>query len=387
MTQMEARSTQSNQRQIILFGDFQRTGGVERCFANMVKYWTEYGNEVEIVGYRGAVPFYPDEELPARFTHLRTRSKWATRFALWRYLRRLQPDAVLATGHISNMIVARLKTWPGMKEVRCLLNVQNDFVASGKDPTGQKKKRKLAEISRTYPAADGLITTSRGVADSLATHAGLGNLPTHVIHTGVITPEMLERAKEAVDHPWLVAGRTAPVMVAAGRLARQKDYPTLLRAFARLRETMSARLIILGEGPEREKLKRLIHELGVGDHVDLYGFVGNPYAWIARSDVFVLSSQWEGFGNVVAEALGLGVPVVTTDCPSGPAEIVNNGEYGRIASVGNHEELCDALIASLKHGRLPYNTETAQRPLTAEYAARRYLEVICDGDRRTSNRQ
>lgn len=373
---MEHEAFTQQERKIVLFGDFQESGGVERCFANMIPIWNDLGYHVEIVGYRTAVPFYPDELNQVNFIHLGTRGRLPTALSLWRYLRRTRPHAVIATGHISNTILARVNRLPGIEGIHCLLNVQNDFVASRKDRIGRKRARKLREIHRLYPAADGLVTTSRGIADNLSRHAGLGNLPVHVIHSGVITRSTLERAEEEVNHPWLDSQRTTPVILGIGRLAPQKDFPTLIHAFSRVRSSLDARLVILGEGPERGDLEELVRELEIAEHVTMPGFVENPYAWMRRADVFVLSSAWEGFGNVVAEALGLGVPVVTTDCASGPAEIVGHGRYGRVTPVADVDALAEATIQTLEEGRLPYDPAEARQPFTDTYAAHRYLEAF-----------
>lgn len=373
---MERETSTQDGRKIVLFGDFQESGGVERCFANMIPIWSDLGHLVEIVGYRTAVPFYPDELNHVDFIHLGTRGRLRTVLALWRHLRQTQPQAVIGTGHISNTILARANRLPGIENIRCLLNVQNDFVASRKDRLGRKRARKLKEVRRLYPLADGLVATSQGIADNLSRHAGLGDLPVHVIHSGVITPSILARANETVDHPWLDTPRSVPVVLGVGRFAAQKDFPTLIRAFARVRSAFNARLVILGEGPERENMETLVRELGISEHVSMPGFVENPYAWMRRADVFVLSSAWEGFGNVVAEALGLGTPVVTTDCASGPSEILGHGRYGRIAPVGDYDALAEATIRTLREGRLPYDHVQARQPFTDRYAAHRYLETF-----------
>jgi glycosyltransferase involved in cell wall biosynthesis len=138
-----------------------------------------------------------------------------------------------------------------------------------------------------------------------------------------------------------------PVILAVGRLTLQKDFPTLIRAFARLRARRSARLVILGEGELRDELEALVAELGLTADVALPGFVDNPFSWMRGSALFVLSSAWEGFGNVLVEAMACGTPVVSTDCPSGPAEILENGKWGRLAAVGDAEALARAIAEAL----------------------------------------
>jgi len=362
---------------IVLFGDFLASGGVERSFANVIPEWARAGYRVEIVGHRSAVCFYPHEVREhARFTHLGTRAKLLTVIALWRHLRQRRPRAVLATGHISNLVLALAACLPRARGMRCYLNVQNDFVASGKDKTGLKRNRKLRQVRRWYPRADALLVTSHALRRNLVAAAGVRNLPIRVVYSGVITPQLMARAVAPVPHPWLAADRDRPVIIGAGRLKAQKDFATLVRAFAGVLDRRGARLILIGEGEERAGLEALVAELGVGHAVDLPGFTDNPYAWIARADVFALSSRWEGFGNVVAEALALGVPVVSTSCPSGPAEILGAGAHGRLVPVADYEALANAVVETIEHGNRCGAPEQASGPFTAAYAAPAYLEAL-----------
>lgn len=362
---------------IVLFGDFRSTGGVERSFANVIPEWVRAGQRVEILGYREAECFYPDElEGCVRFVHTGTSGKLATVLALWRFIRRQRPAVVVATGHISNLILSLVAALPRPRGTCCFLNVQNDFVASGKDKTGRKRARKLRQIRRWYPYADSLLVTSQGLRDNLVTATGLKAERIRVIYSGVITDRVHERARETVDHPWLGSRRTQPVVLGAGRLKEQKDFPTLVRAFARLREWREARLILIGEGEDRAELEHLVRELGVVDDVDMPGFTPNPYAWIARADVFALSSRWEGFGNVVAEALALGVPVVSTSCPSGPTEILGEGEYGRLVPMGDAQALALALAETLARGNRCGDPCRASARFTAARAAHEYLAAF-----------
>jgi glycosyltransferase involved in cell wall biosynthesis len=192
------------------------------------------------------------------------------------------------------------------------------------------------------------------VADDLAAHFGIPRDRITVVHNPVVSGSLKEKAAAPVDHPWLASG-APPVVLSAGRLHPTKDYPTLIRSFARLRQVREARLLILGSGKNDEETARrraelieLAAELGVSEDVDLPGFVPNPLPYMARAAVFVLSSLWEGFGNVLVEALACGCPVVSTDCPSGPAEILDHGRYGRLVPVGDDSAMAEAIAATLK---------------------------------------
>jgi len=166
------------------------------------------------------------------------------------------------------------------------------------------------------------------------------------------------------------------VILGAGRLTPQKDFVTLIRAFARVRAQHPARLVILGDGKQRGEILGLAHRLGIAADLDLPGFVDNPFAWMSRSAVFVLSSVWEGFPGVLIEAMTCGCPVVSTDCPSGPVEIVDGGRYGRLVPVGDDEAMAAAILASLRDPGSPEMLRARAAEFSVDQAIDRYLEVL-----------
>jgi glycosyltransferase involved in cell wall biosynthesis len=203
---------------------------------------------------------------------------------------------------------------------------------------GDPKRRRwhwrflLPVVQRTYLWADAIVAVSDGVADELSLITSIPRKDIMTIYNPIVTSELQRKAQVPLDHPWFTPG-APPVVLGAGRLRVQKDFPTLIRAFVRARAVRKIRLMILGGGKDERRdaqykaqLLALADQLGVADDVALPGFVENPFAYMARASVFVLSSAWEGFGNVIVEALACGCPVVSTDCPSGPAEILENGK-------------------------------------------------------------
>jgi glycosyltransferase involved in cell wall biosynthesis len=195
--------------------------------------------------------------------------------------------------------------------------------------------------------ADACVCISRGVADEMR---ALGLLPEgkmHVVYNPVVTDGLLSQMEEPLTHPWF-GGGAPPVILGVGRLGSQKDFATLIRAFALVaREREDARLLILGEGKQRPALEKLIRGLGLSDRASLPGYAANPYPYMKRAALFVLTSRFEGFGNVVAEALACGCNVVSTDCRSGPSEILDGGKYGRLAGVGDPEDVARQILAAL----------------------------------------
>jgi glycosyltransferase involved in cell wall biosynthesis len=229
-------------------------------------------------------------------------------------------------------------------------------------------------VRRYYPWADEIVAVSQGVADDLLELTDLPPSKVRVLPNPVVTPELVQRAAEPLDDPWFTAG-AAPVVLGAGRLDQQKDFPTLIRAFAAVRSRRPARLVILGEGPERGQLESLVEELGITADVRLPGFVSNPFSYMARAAVFVLSSAWEGMPGVLIQAMACGAPVVATDCESGPREALAGGKYGRLVPVGDHLALADAIAGTLDALR-PSLPPEALEPYTREGAADRYLRLL-----------
>jgi glycosyltransferase involved in cell wall biosynthesis len=211
------------------------------------------------------------------------------------------------------------------------------------------------------------------VADLKALVPRVPNTKFKVIYNPVVTAEMIEKGNEPIDHPWFELG--IPVFVAAGRLRPQKDFPILIEAFHRVRQSRDARLIILGEGPDRGDLEALVARLDLGDSVALHGFTDNPYAFFSRAAAFVLSSRWEGLPTVLIEALSCGAPIIATDCPSGPREILADGRYGRLVPVGDAESLSGAICAAID-GDLARPPDASWMPYELDAVVDRYLEVF-----------
>lgn len=219
---------------------------------------------------------------------------------------------------------------------------------------GKSRIRELRPLMRRYyQQADAVVAVSNGVARDTVHYLGLPATLVETIYNPVATREIIGLSEESPDHEWF-AQQEVPVVLGIGRFVPQKDFPLLLRAFADLRRRRPARLVLLGGDPSsgeqvqhRAELQELAKDLGVAEDVDMPGYKENPYPYLRRASVFALSSDFEGFGNVLVEALFCGCPVVSTDCPSGPAEILGDGEFGRLVPVGDSEALTAALDAML----------------------------------------
>jgi glycosyltransferase involved in cell wall biosynthesis len=219
------------------------------------------------------------------------------------------------------------------------------------------------------------VAVSRYVAEDLARVARLPRESITVVYNPVVTPDLEKQMRASLDHPWLRPGMP-PVILGVGRLARVKDFSTLLRAFARLRERRIARLVILGEGKELPHLEVLACQLRIDKDVSFSGFVDNPIAFMARARVLALSSVWEGLPSVLIQAMACGCPVVATDCPGGVREIMRDCALGPLVPVGDFEALAAALDEVMQTPAPASLLKARASDFTASLIAHQYLSIL-----------
>lgn len=359
---------------IAVFLSLSGQGGVERMVLNLCEGFVAEGFRVDLLLIMARSRSLRPLPRGINLVRLPAKHTVTSLFPLVAYLRKERPMALLAAKERANrvaLVARRMARVPTRVVVRVGTTVSGAL-------EGRSRLRRalwLWPMRFFYPQANAIVAVSQGVATDLSRITGLPRERLTVIPNPVITPQMLALSRAPVDHPWL-ATAAPPVILGCGRLTRQKGFPVLLHAFARLRRQMDCRLIILGEGRERSNLLRLAGDLGVADQVDLPGFVSNPYAYMRRASLFVLSSLWEGSPNVLTEALALGPPVVATDCPSGPREILAAGRLGMLVPVGDTAALAEAMAATLRQppDAAPRRLATAAYHL--DKSAQRYLALL-----------
>ena len=229
-------------------------------------------------------------------------------------------------------------------------------------------------VRRLYPTADAIVCVSEGVRQGMQQMFDLPPDKLHCIYNPLDVDRIRRLMVEPVDHAW-IAKPDVPVIVAVGRLTEQKDYPTLLKAFALLTRERPARLVILGEGEEEARLTALANELNISECVAFLGFQKNPFAWFRACDLYVLSSRWEGLSCSLLEALACDARVVSTDCPSGPGEILEGGKWGRLVPVGDANALAQAMMQALD-GQGPANPASRAEAFRIEDVVDRYERVL-----------
>lgn len=350
-----------------------RGGGAERVVINLAEGMTERGLPVDVVlaAAEGALL----DQLPpsARVVDLHAGRVLRSLGPLVGYLRRERPRALVSSLTHANVIAlaaARL----ARRATPVIATVHNTMSESTPRQDSWLRGLWPALVRTFYPRASRVVAVSQGAADDLARTMGLPRDAIAVVYNPVITPTLLTLARQSPDHPWLTA-QESPVILGVGRLTRQKDFPTLLRAFAEVRRTRPARLIILGEGEERPALHALAADLAIAGEVALPGFRTNAVAYMAASALFVLSSAWEGLPTVLIEALAAGTRVVSTDCPSGPREILQEGRLGTLVPVGDPTALAAAMTQALDRPADLVPT-AALAPFTRDAAVDHYLRLI-----------
>lgn len=356
---------------VALFVPSLRGGGAERVMMDLARAFADGGHAIDVVVLNRDGAVVDDLGPGVRLVDLdRSRAALALP-ALLRYLRRYRPRALLSTLEHANVVaVAAARLAGGVRVVVREANTPTRDLAA----MGLKGHVLRAAMRWAYRRADAVVAVSHGVADGLVTALGLRQEHLHVIYNPVLTPRVLEGASAAPDHPWYKDGGP-PVVLGVGRLSEQKGFDVLLRAFAMARTSEPCRLIVLGEGPLRTDLLDLAVELDVSGEVDLPGYATNPFAHMARCGVFVLSSRWEGLPNVLIQALACGAQVVATDCPSGPAEVLEGGRYGRLVPVDDVAALAAGILGALRAPTPPPPETWARRYAVAE-VARAYLDEL-----------
>lgn len=291
------------------------------------------------------------------------------------HLRRHQPDVLISHLAWANVAAVVTRTLAGSK-TKVVLVEHNDNSALERTRTRSYKSRALQKLkAAVYRRADDIVGVSNGVSRYVEAAFGLPPGSVKTIYNPVISEALLARSRELLTHPWFRPGEPQ-VLLAAGRLRQQKDFVTLLRAFSRTVHKHPCRLVILGEGEERATLEAEVQNLGLGDRVALPGFVNNPYPYMRAAAAFVLSSRWEGLPTMLVEAMACGCPVVATDCPSGPSEILEGGRWGTLVEVGDVGALADAILKTLAKPTPTAALEARSAVFSYERSIAAYSELL-----------
>ncbi len=402
---MQTSQNNRSPKHLAIFVPSLAGGGVVRVMLHLAESFTARDYKVDIVVCQTTGPYLDRIRSPIRVVALKPSPFWLGKLRavltdprglatlllpillpykppkalqclpdLVNYLRQDKPDAVLAAKTHTNLVALWARR-SAARTTRLVISERTNLSTTVKISRRWRWRFVAPLLRHVYPWADAIVSVSDGVANDLSRQTGIPRESITTIYNPVLVPKVVEGSKALLDHPWF-APSNPPVVLGVGRLVPQKDFTTLIRAFALLRSQRPCRLLILGEGRERPQLQQLARELRCQEDVRLSGFVDNPYAYMVRASVFVLSSAWEGMPNALIEALACGCPVVSTDCPSGPREILNDGTFGPLVPVGNVSALADAMFTILAKPPQRERLRARAREFNIDKISERYLQAL-----------
>lgn len=326
-----------------------RLGGAAKVALNLTEYFRGQGTAVSLILTDSADKELEFGDVPAGTSVITLKRSAAHRYIkpfikmleLYRLFKKIQPDAILAVRHDATAISSlawKMAGKPGAFFIREINPITK---------TLDRNAIMIKLVRAAYQSADGVIANSKDVLEALRSKNWMAPAKIHAVDNPVISKTFFDKAAVRINDQWLNASAN-PLFITIGRLDVMKDHATMIRAFAKVKAKRESRLLIIGEGKERSNLEALIASLNLNGTVKLAGAIENPYPYLKHADVFVLSSVFEGFGNVLVEALSLGKKVVSTNCIGGPAHILDHGTYGKLVPVGDVDELANAMFDALE---------------------------------------
>lgn len=348
--------------------------GVDRIMGNLLPAMVDEGLKVELLTLRGHGPHLSDPPPGLRIVPLECSHVNTALPALIRYLRRRRPTVLLSDKDRVNRIAIWARKISGV-DTRVYVRVGTTVSVNLAQRKLWERWQQELSIRHLYPQANGVLVPSEGCAADLKRVSLNRIIRLHVVPSPIIRDDLDDVAADRSALP-LEMDSDGPWIVAIGELSRRKNHETLLRAFAKVLANRPARLMILGEGRERASLDSLAAELGIADRVALPGFVSNPYPYLRCAQVFAHSSRWEGLPVVLVEAMALGVPVVSTDCPSGPREILDGGRLGTLVDVGDADAMASGICRYLDEAPDPEPLKRAVDKYRVMESARAYMKAM-----------
>jgi glycosyltransferase involved in cell wall biosynthesis len=362
---------------VSLFIPSLSSGGAERVMLNLANGLIQIeGLNVEIVLSEAKGQYLSQLSKDIKIIDLGNPRSIKCLPGLIKYLKENRPDIFISAITHTNIISIIAKMFAKSKAK--LVVTEHSMVSNITNETNKLSAYILRNMVKLlYPLTDAVVAVSKTIKMDLINNFFINEMKIHNIYNPIFEKNIINMSLEEVDHPWF-NNSGLPVILSVGRLTKAKDFPTLLKAFKNVRKTKDAKLVILGEGELRKELENLCFELDISDDVQMPGFVLNPYKYMSKSKVFVLTSSYEGFGNVIVEALACGTEVISTDCVGGPKEILEYGEYGTLVPVGDIETLTTEILKTLSKSSPPSQQKSLNRAMdfSIEVIIKKYLNLI-----------
>lgn len=364
----------ATKKRALLFTQDMAGGGAERVMAHLANGLTDLGIEVSFALCQKTGPNLKLLSEQVTIYDLQQPKVMSSLVEFLAVCEHVKPDAVLSALNQPNVVAIRAQKRTGIPTTITLHNDISSYIQAGK---GIKRRLMPFFAKLFYPQSSHVVSCSQGLANDFSRVIPRLKGRIQVIYNPVVAPNLFERAAETPEHEWVNGDQ--PLVVAFGRLDPQKDFGNLIRAFGMMQKVKPSRLLIYGEGPEREGLQALIKSLGLESNVQLPGFTSNPYAFMRNATVLAMSSMSEGLPTVLIEGLAAGSNIVSTNCPSGPDEILDGGRLGALVPVNDSGALAQALIQAITNPRPPASPDEYQRYLIS-HASLQYAKVLFPGE-------
>ncbi|MEG2357312.1 glycosyltransferase [Acinetobacter sp.] len=354
---------------LAFFMRWAQGGGAERVMIALANQFAAAGYRVDFVFVNAQGKFIQDIDPRIQIVDLKAQRAVFAGWHFYRYLRQEQPHAVIsALNYINIFAILAALLMPSHKP-KLIITEHGTLGATSSNLKG--RARLVPKLMQwLYPFAQHVVAVSNGVADDLAQQIALPRKKIVTIYNPINFAGIELLKAQPLQHPW--AEQDIPVVLGAGRLVDVKNFPLLIQAFLQVRKTRPCRLVILGEGEKRSELEELTQASAYAEDICLMGFSENPYPWMARADAFVLSSDSEGLPTVLIEAIACGAPVISTDCPHGPREILQDGAYGMLVPVNDAQQMAQAIAHTLQQ---PAQNQNSVQPLLEKFQQRRAFQA------------
>jgi glycosyltransferase involved in cell wall biosynthesis len=362
-------------KKIILYAASLRGGGAERVMVTLANGFSELSYNVKLVLVKKVGEYIDEVSDKVEIVDLECSRVLYSILPFSRYLRNENPEIVVSTQSHVNIAAICAKLLSNNNAKILVREASTPSISSSH--AGFRSKVISYLLRFFYNKADVVVCPSNGVSQDLQEKYFFDSGRIKVVPNPMHIQKILKQSQsqEEVCLPDRF-DPSRPYIIAVGRLTKPKNFPLLIHAFSLVRNKIDARLVILGEGEDRQDLEALVKELGLSQYVYMPGFVENPFAYMKRSSVFVLSSLWEGLPNVLIQAMIVGTPVVATDCPSGPKQILENGKWGKLVPIGDEQEMANAILDVFENGHEKIPMEMLEKEYSTESVLKKYLECI-----------
>lgn len=364
---------------ISIFMDSLQGYGADKILLKVANGLTQEDIDVDFILAKTEERIYQEVNTPVKIIDLESSRLNPIKniFYLTQYLRKHQPEILFSSIHFNNIVCALAILLSGAS-TKLVVRQANTLRKQFRDYPLLISCVLYCLTYLTYKRADLVICQCQSMVSDLTKFMRVNPKKIKILYNPTVTGDIFEKAKQNPSHKWLHLNKTVPVVLAIGRLKPQKDFVTLLKAFAHLKHHIQkdVKLVILGNGPQRQELEALAVQLNIQDDVDLLGFQANPYAFISMADVFVSSSRYEGLPNVLIEALALGKRIVATHCEGGSVEILKYGRYGNLVPVGDANYLANAIAYALEQPADCSIDRTAIQDFEQKAQVRKYVSVF-----------